>query len=179
MNVNQQATKLSDEDDDYHMASPAPSPSTLGPTPETTQAQAQAQAPPLTQPSQQQRPRQIALPQHFLVRPGTIKHTASGPVTIPGPMVPLLPVDQLPEWMDVLGVPRALAVEQTAGLINLGTVAKGGGANGGSVGGPEFYEVHFHQPQLFMGGQRGGHGGGYRRQRLVVLGGFGFGVCFD
>ncbi|KAK7969307.1 hypothetical protein PG996_002255 [Apiospora saccharicola] len=59
-------------------------------------------------------------PQHFLVRPSSTKHTASGTITTPGPMVPLIAVDQLPEWIDIAGVPRELTVEQTMGLKNLG-----------------------------------------------------------
>ncbi|RYP81304.1 hypothetical protein DL769_002033 [Monosporascus sp. CRB-8-3] len=117
---------------DYRaMKPPAPAP--------TSRIQTAAAATTQQRQQQQPQPQPIPLPRHFLVRPGTVKHTASGAVTIPGPMVPLLPVDQLPEWMDVLGVPRELAVEQTAGLVNLGTVARGPA--------PFFYEVYFHQPQ--------------------------------
>ncbi|KAK8048630.1 hypothetical protein PG994_010360 [Apiospora phragmitis] len=75
-------------------------------------------------------------PLHFLVRPATTKHTASGTVTMPGPMVPLVAVDQLPEWLDIAGVPRELTVEQTMGLQNLGSA------------GPETaecYELRLHQ----------------------------------
>ncbi|KAI1075816.1 hypothetical protein F5B20DRAFT_374124 [Whalleya microplaca] len=74
---------------------------------------------------------QIPLPHHFLVRPGATRHTASGTVTIPGPIVPLVAVDQLPEWLDLVGVPRELSLEQTVGLSNLGTVIRD----------PEYYEV--------------------------------------
>ncbi|KAI1482557.1 hypothetical protein F4774DRAFT_428889 [Daldinia eschscholtzii] len=67
---------------------------------------------------------QIPLPHYFIVRPGTTKITASGTVTMPGPIVPLIAVDQLPKWLELLGVPRELSVEQTVGLRNLGTVPK-------------------------------------------------------
>ncbi|KAI0117347.1 hypothetical protein F4814DRAFT_459466 [Daldinia grandis] len=77
---------------------------------------------------------QIPLPHYFIVRPGTVKHTASGTVTTPGPIVPLVAVDQLPEWLDLLGVPRELSVEQTVGLRNLGTTVRN----------PEFYQVYMH-----------------------------------
>ncbi|KAI1773995.1 hypothetical protein F4818DRAFT_88439 [Hypoxylon cercidicola] len=77
---------------------------------------------------------QIPLPQHFLVRPNITKYTASGTVTTPGPIVPLVAVDQLPEGLDLLGVPRELSVEQTVGLTNLGTVVRE----------PEFYQVYTH-----------------------------------
>ncbi|ORY62177.1 uncharacterized protein BCR38DRAFT_486447 [Pseudomassariella vexata] len=76
--------------------------------------------------------KQVPLPQHFLVRPGTTKHTASGTAMIPGPIVPLIPIDQLPEWLDVVGIPRDLTVEQTMGLCNLGTVARSS----------DYYDVH-------------------------------------
>ncbi|RYP24807.1 hypothetical protein DL765_000353 [Monosporascus sp. GIB2] len=109
----------------------------MEPTAPAPISRTQTAAPTTQQRQQQQSQHQpIPLPRYFLVRPGTVKHTASDAVTIPGPMVPLLPADQLPEWMDVLGVPRELAVEQTAGLVNLGTVARGM---------PPFYEVYFHQ----------------------------------
>ncbi|KAI1642064.1 uncharacterized protein F4817DRAFT_354022 [Daldinia loculata] len=85
---------------------------------------------PSPRPTQNQTP----LPHYFIVRPGTTKHTASGTVTTPGPIVPLIAVDQLPEWLDLFGVPRELSVEQTVGLCNLGTAVRN----------PEFYQVHMH-----------------------------------
>ncbi|KAI1103298.1 hypothetical protein F4804DRAFT_352986 [Jackrogersella minutella] len=85
-------------------------------------------------PSAPQRETQAALPQYFIVRPNVTKHTASGTVTKPGPIVPLVAVDQLPEWLDLAGVPRELSVEQTVGLSNLGTVVRS----------PEFYTVYMH-----------------------------------
>jgi len=36
-------------------------------------------------------------PQYFLVRPGAIKQAGSSTVAQPGPLVPLIAVDQLPE----------------------------------------------------------------------------------
>ncbi|KAF3055700.1 hypothetical protein GL218_07179 [Daldinia childiae] len=77
---------------------------------------------------------QIPLPHYFIVRPGTTKHTASGTVTTPGPIVPLIAVDQLPEWLDLFGIPRELSVEQTVGLRNLGTAIRN----------PKFYQVYMH-----------------------------------
>src|SRR5690606_24062394 len=47
---------------------------------------------------------------------------------IPGAIVPLVAVDDLPEWLDIAGVPRELPVEHTIGLCNLGTVSKNKGA---------------------------------------------------
>jgi len=54
-------------------------------------------------------------PQHFLVRPQT---TSAGP----GPIVPLIAVDQLPEWFDIQGVGRELRVEQTVDMVSVGVV---------------------------------------------------------
>lgn len=65
-----------------------------------------------------------ARPHHFLVRPGLTKQTRSGVVIEPGPIVPLIAIDQLPEWLEIAGLPRRLKVEQTAGLSNLGTIAR-------------------------------------------------------
>lgn len=66
--------------------------------------------------------------QYFLVRPGITTQTDTETVVTLGALVPLIPVDQLPEWIEVIGVPRELSAEQTAGLSNLGIVAKGNGA---------------------------------------------------
>ncbi|KAI1446749.1 hypothetical protein F5Y02DRAFT_56552 [Annulohypoxylon stygium] len=85
-------------------------------------------------PNQNQIKKQTNFPQHFIVRPSVTKHTANSTVTIPGPIVPLIAVDQLPEWLDLFGVPRELSLEQTVGLSNLGTVVRS----------PEFYEVYMH-----------------------------------
>lgn len=76
-------------------------------------------APPMPSPSFEEQ-----LPHFFIVRPDVIKHTASGTITIKGPMVPLVPMDQLPSWLGVVGVPRALDIEQVGGLMNLGEVSK-------------------------------------------------------
>ncbi|KAI0021535.1 hypothetical protein F4780DRAFT_282290 [Xylariomycetidae sp. FL0641] len=74
-------------------------------------------------------------PQHFLVRPGSIKHSASGTIQIPGPIIPLIALDQLPDWLDILDVPRELSREQADGLLNVGTVSRN----------PQAYEVYIHR----------------------------------
>lgn len=67
----------------------------------------------------------VPCPCFFIVRPDVKKQTSQGKVqTIPGPIVPVIAVDELPEWFDIVGVPRALSVEETIGLCNLGTASK-------------------------------------------------------
>lgn len=57
-------------------------------------------------------------PEHFIVRPGFPGHGEL--------IVPLIAVDQLPDWIQLAGVPRELDAEQAVGLINLGPVAGDG-----------------------------------------------------
>jgi hypothetical protein len=71
-------------------------------------------------------------PDHFLVRPGTKDGK-------PGPIVPLIAVDQLPDWMQLVGVPRELDAEQTIGLMNLGIIDKEDG---------DVYEVRLHHVKI-------------------------------
>ncbi|KAI1093688.1 hypothetical protein F5B19DRAFT_116923 [Rostrohypoxylon terebratum] len=104
-------------------------------------------------PDQNQIQKQTNFPQHFIVRPGVTKHTASGTVTTPGPIVPLIAVDQLPEWLDLFGVPRELSLEQTVGLTNLGTVVRD----------PEFYDVYMHT-DLNIAPANGSNNENYRRE---------------
>lgn len=52
------------------------------------------------------------LPEHFLVRPG--EHH--------GVIVPLIAVDQLPDWIQLAGVPRELDAEEAIGLTSLGII---------------------------------------------------------
>lgn len=60
-------------------------------------------------------------PLFFLVRPGLEQITPSGQVLVhPGTAVPLIPADLLPEWLEVIGVPRHLSQEQTEDMVNLG-----------------------------------------------------------
>ncbi|KAK3300089.1 uncharacterized protein B0H64DRAFT_437273 [Chaetomium fimeti] len=67
----------------------------------------------------------VAQPRFFIVRPDT-KHTAADgrTYTRPGPIVPLVAVDELPEWLDIPDAPRQLSVEQTVGLCNLGVASR-------------------------------------------------------
>ncbi|KAH6853470.1 hypothetical protein B0I37DRAFT_440612 [Chaetomium sp. MPI-CAGE-AT-0009] len=71
----------------------------------------------------------VAQPRFFIVRPDT-KHTAADgrAYTVPGPIVPLVAVDELPEWLDIPSAPRELSVEQTVGLCNVGVANKSKGA---------------------------------------------------
>lgn len=72
-----------------------------------------------------------ACPEHFIVRPGP---TGRGEV-----FVPLIAVDQLPDWMQLAGVPREFDAEEAVGLINLGTVACDGSST---------YEVRLHTGKI-------------------------------
>lgn len=69
----------------------------------------------------------IPRPQFFLVRPDSeVLRNDTGTVQRgQGPVVPLIAVDELPDWIDI-GLPRELTVEQTMGLYNLGTVPQTG-----------------------------------------------------
>lgn len=53
-------------------------------------------------------------PEHFIIRPGMDGREKT--------IVPLIAVDQLPEWIQLAGVPRQLDVAQASGLVNLGLV---------------------------------------------------------
>lgn len=70
-------------------------------------------------------------PEHFIVRPG--------PTGIGEAVVPLIAVDQLPDWMQLVGVPREIDLEQAVGLANLGLVACDGKSS---------YEVRLHTDKI-------------------------------
>lgn len=57
-------------------------------------------------------------PEHFIVRPGI--------GTREKVIVPLIAVDQLPDWIQLAGVPRQLDVDQASGMVNLGLVTGDG-----------------------------------------------------
>ncbi|KAK7417971.1 hypothetical protein QQX98_004273 [Neonectria punicea] len=62
-------------------------------------------------------------PQFFLIRPGLERFTTTGELIVqPGKIVPLVPIDLLPEWLEVVGVPRCLRPDQTVGMNNLGSI---------------------------------------------------------
>lgn len=71
-------------------------------------------------------------PDHFIVRPDEKDGT-------PGPIVPLIAVDQLPDWMQLVSVPRELDAEQTIGMTNLGIVEKEDDS---------IYEVRLHHDKI-------------------------------
>lgn len=61
-------------------------------------------------------------PQFFIVR----SRSAGSPESGRGParestIVPLIPVDLLPKWVSIQGVPHQLSLEDTVGMTNLGT----------------------------------------------------------
>lgn len=62
-------------------------------------------------------------PQFFLVRPGAEQITTTGQIRVqPATAVPLIPIDLLPGWVEVVGVPRSLSPEETKDMGNLGVV---------------------------------------------------------
>jgi hypothetical protein len=66
-----------------------------------------------------------AQPRFFIVRPSVKQVTADGEIyTELGALVPLVAVDELPEWLDISSASRDLSVEQTVGLCNLGIASK-------------------------------------------------------
>ncbi|KAK4451681.1 hypothetical protein QBC34DRAFT_400458 [Podospora aff. communis PSN243] len=70
----------------------------------------------------------VSQPLFFLVRPGVTVQTPSGPMqTQPGSIVPLIAIDELPDWIEIVGAPRQLTVQQTIGMANLGSFVKSDG----------------------------------------------------
>ncbi|GKU00169.1 unnamed protein product [Fusarium langsethiae] len=62
-------------------------------------------------------------PQFFLIRPGAEKITPTGQIIVqPATAVPLIPADLLPDWVEVVGVPRSLSADETKDMGNLGVV---------------------------------------------------------
>ncbi|KAF5023298.1 hypothetical protein F66182_4606 [Fusarium sp. NRRL 66182] len=62
-------------------------------------------------------------PQFFLVRPGAEQITPTGQILVqPATAVPLIPVDLLPEWVEVVGAPRSLSPDETKDMGNLGVI---------------------------------------------------------
>ncbi|KAM0246741.1 hypothetical protein ACHAP5_004512 [Fusarium lateritium] len=62
-------------------------------------------------------------PQFFLVRPGAEQITTTGQIRVqPATAVPLIPIDLLPEWVEIVGVSRSLSPEDTKDMGNLGVI---------------------------------------------------------
>lgn len=81
-------------------------------------------------------------PAHFLVRP-------SFRSSVPGPIVPLIPLDLLPEFVEIVGIPRHLHPDMTVGMFNAGVLEKPGDFT---------YSMRFATPQSdFTRAQRGRH----------------------
>lgn len=62
---------------------------------------------------------------YYIVRPDFLRQTANG-LKVEQPLVPLIAVDELPEWLDIISVPRQLTAEQAATMANLGYTEKEG-----------------------------------------------------
>ncbi|KAH7162957.1 hypothetical protein B0J13DRAFT_25122 [Dactylonectria estremocensis] len=60
-------------------------------------------------------------PLFYLIRPGEERFTTAGKlIAQPGTVVPLVPIDLLPRWLEIDGAPRSLQPEDMAGMTNLG-----------------------------------------------------------
>ena len=70
-------------------------------------------------------------PQFYLIRPESKQTPTSGKVTYS--IVPLIPADQLPEWLEIVGVPRTLHHQQASRMSSVGIVPRDAG----------FYDVQF------------------------------------
>ncbi|KAI1265926.1 hypothetical protein F5Y18DRAFT_32417 [Xylariaceae sp. FL1019] len=75
----------------------------------------------------------------YIERPPTKIQTATGTRILPGRLVPVIFADQLPEWLEIKGIPRELKREQVADFTALGLVP-GGDTHEVSIFGRE---VHF------------------------------------
>jgi hypothetical protein len=65
----------------------------------------------------------VPKPQFFLIRPGAEKITPTGQIIVqPATAVPLIPADLLPNWVEVIGVPRSLSADETKDMGNLGFI---------------------------------------------------------
>lgn len=63
-------------------------------------------------------------PSFFIIRPAVIQKSPDGTaVTYEKPIVPLIPADLIPEWVEIKGFPRRLSIGQTVGMTNLGSYA--------------------------------------------------------
>ncbi|CAK7211878.1 hypothetical protein SBRCBS47491_001272 [Sporothrix bragantina] len=69
-------------------------------------------------------------PLHYIVRPGLVTTLLSGGLSQgPARLVPLIAVDQLPAWLDIVGVPRNLPAEDAVKMV-----AIVGGSESGNAG---------------------------------------------
>ncbi|KAI0154831.1 hypothetical protein GGR57DRAFT_502027 [Xylariaceae sp. FL1272] len=76
----------------------------------------------------------------YIERPPTQIQTAAGTRIIPGRLVPVIFADQLPEWLEIKGIPRELNREQVAHSNYLGIIPGGDTTHDISIFGRE---VHF------------------------------------
>ena len=72
----------------------------------------------------------VPRPQFFIVRPhlgaqhGSSTSDDTVDATYRSKIVPLIPADLLPDWIEIQGIPRQLGLEQTVGMTNLGSFPK-------------------------------------------------------
>ncbi|KAI1330295.1 hypothetical protein F5Y16DRAFT_34229 [Xylariaceae sp. FL0255] len=92
---------------------PAPAPA---PAPDSASTPIQVPSPPTSTTAPTSRTAPLVPPKpsppcsfnFYIERPSTITHSATGTITVPGAKVPLIAVDQLPSWIEIVGVPRDL-----------------------------------------------------------------------
>ncbi|VBB71722.1 Putative protein of unknown function [Podospora comata] len=94
----------------------------------------------------------------YIVRPDTQRRTKTGQIqAVRGANVPLIAVDELPDWIEIYGVPREIPSEQTIGLQNLGLMSKNS----------EPYLVQLHQ-KVFAARREQYQGDDSRGQAIAV-----------
>ncbi|OAA56561.1 zinc finger DNA-binding protein [Niveomyces insectorum RCEF 264] len=67
---------------------------------------------------------------YYIVRPGRTTVLPSGGLAqAPGRLVPLIAVDQLPDWINIVGVPRVLQPAEAVGMVAIGGYERWGRAD--------------------------------------------------
>ncbi|KAL0936485.1 zinc finger DNA-binding protein [Colletotrichum truncatum] len=76
----------------------------------------------------------VPWPEHFIIRKGVNQST----------LVPLIPVDLLPSYVEIVGLPRDMTIRETVGMSNLGEFTKP----------PGHFQLHFMSPSEYQYGNR-------------------------
>lgn len=56
----------------------------------------------------------VSWPQHFIIRKGGTRNS----------LVPVIPIDLLPDYVEIIGLPKELTISETVGMSNLGEFPK-------------------------------------------------------